>query len=204
MIVPLSQLGGQAEGLCHSSRGHRPRNAMTLDCSRPVRALQHLCVSMPLWQNPHGSNCALAHRSPTLRAGLSQIKVNKGKSSLIKPFSEKKDCLNLCFICVHLWLKPVAFGRLRSAPGGGYPDCREERCFEPLREKIRVNSRYSRKTLEACGRLRKATEGGRGKGNYTHLRIAGSLRSLRALRETQTGRLWSAMVAYGRLPRRLR
>ena len=36
----LTSRSDQAEGLRHSSRGHRPRNAMTLTLSRPVRALQ--------------------------------------------------------------------------------------------------------------------------------------------------------------------
>jgi hypothetical protein len=44
----LTSQGGQAEGLRHSSRGHRPRNEVFVVSLRPVRALQTLlCAFVP-------------------------------------------------------------------------------------------------------------------------------------------------------------
>ena len=56
MIVPLSQLGRQAEGLNHRSRGRqarlRPRNGMSIMHSRPVRALQFPFSGVPRLPKP--------------------------------------------------------------------------------------------------------------------------------------------------------
>jgi len=184
MIISLSKLGGQAEGLSYSSRGHRPRNRMTLELSRPVRVLQRLCVSAPLWQksakiakrtqiknrntlstnnkrknplasfsktNPFTINITRSianHRpghspspwgegrgegelifgsgrkpaltiilAPEFRTRISfgplrQIKPGKGKSRLVKPFSEQKRSFRSVF---HLCSSVAQAGRLRSA-----------------------------------------------------------------------------------------
>jgi hypothetical protein len=59
----------------HSKSMTNEKPAFSKSKNKPIFLL---CVSAPLWQKSSGSNCS-----------LSLIKVNKGKSSLIKPFFKK-------------------------------------------------------------------------------------------------------------------
>jgi hypothetical protein len=68
----VSPTGGQAEGLRHSSRGHRPRGTGFLGPSRPVRALQ-----FPL-------------------PGLSLSQAIPSYPNVSQQFLEKIDCLISC------------------------------------------------------------------------------------------------------------
>jgi hypothetical protein len=112
MIVLPSLSGRQAKGLRHSNRGHRPRNTMAPETSRPVRAFQpgpsravtkfaqfaykalwqkSVFISVHLWlKNPE-----IAKRTQfSIQVSINQndmhvvnllIKVNQGYSNLFNP-----------------------------------------------------------------------------------------------------------------------
>jgi hypothetical protein len=105
MIVLQSE---QAEGLNHSSRGHRPRKWIALERSRPVRAIQLF--------NPPGMSCPHNRKWETggpnelclgSRHQPAQIRVGRCRraycSRAVLPHS---FCLNLC-ISVPRWQKSV-------------------------------------------------------------------------------------------------
>jgi hypothetical protein len=135
MIGLQSPPNSQAEGLCHNSRRHRPRNVVSLEPSRPVRALQPpLCVFAPLrpcvknhqnYQTKPNFPVPLSARSSGVPSFIKPIqafprlfKVNNKNHFFFGPKSPAIFYPPSSFLQSQLWKPLVAYGRLRKGGGG--------------------------------------------------------------------------------------